>query len=306
MSRPPRIDHPGAWHHVINRGRRREPIFADDSECHLFMDFLTDAVERFGLQVHAYALMPNHYHLLVRSVRGNLSEAMAHLNGRYTRRTNKRHGWDGPLFKGRYRNQLLQDDTHLRYLLAYLHLNPVKARLVARPDEPSWTSHRAYLGLEEVPDFLTTTYLLDAMDGSAGVEAFVRDMHCGSRPWPAAMATASALLVDGDASRFPTRAQPVVPDALGAELVERLVCEITGASPEELRTVVRGPRANPARRFVVWALREGSSLPQAEIGRIVGMSSNQVAQVLRRLRPSRAPFREWIDRFFLMRADLDR
>ena len=305
MARPPRLDFPGAWHHVLNRGRRREPTFADDGDCTLFLEVLEATVERFGVQVHAYALMPNHYHLLLRSVRGNLSRAMGHLGGVYTQRANERHGWDGPMFRGRFRSQLIDDETHLRHLLAYLHLNPVAAHLVSRPDEPSWTSHRTYLGLEPVPPFLCTAPLLDDLGGPAGVETFVREVHCGSRPWPEAMDTATGLLVGGDASRFPPRLEPVEPVVLDPERIEQLVCRITGASATDLRTPVRGPRANPARRFAVWAMREGATLPYSAIGSRLGMTTGHVAKVLRRFLRGGQPFRQWVDRWYLEVADLD-
>jgi REP element-mobilizing transposase RayT len=88
MARKPRIDFPGAWHHVMHRGARRAPIFRRDEECLRFLLEVEKAVERFGIEIHGYSLMPNHYHLLVRSLHGNLSSAMQHINGQYTQKAN--------------------------------------------------------------------------------------------------------------------------------------------------------------------------------------------------------------------------
>ncbi len=104
MARKWRIDYPGAWHHVMHRGARREAIYDDERDCILFLDLVGQTVNRFGLEVHAYALMPNHYHLLVRSVKGNLSRCMQHLNGSYARGFNSRRTCDGPVFRGRFRS----------------------------------------------------------------------------------------------------------------------------------------------------------------------------------------------------------
>ena len=111
----------------MHRGARRAPIFVRDADCVLLLDTLGDVVDRFGLEVHAYSLMPNHYHLLVCTPAGNLSRAMRHLNGVYTQRLNRLHDWDGPVFRGRFKSQLVTEEAYRRELVAYIHLNPVRA-----------------------------------------------------------------------------------------------------------------------------------------------------------------------------------
>src|SRR4051812_49416104 len=102
MARPLRTDAPGCWHHVMHRGARHASVFRDDEDRLLFLNAVDEAVEHHGLEVHAYALMPNHFHLLVRSPLGNLSKAMKHVIATYTLRANRRHRWDGPIFRGRF------------------------------------------------------------------------------------------------------------------------------------------------------------------------------------------------------------
>ena len=103
----------------MNRGARREPTFRDPDHCGLFLEHLGRVVKRFGLEIHAYVLMPNHFHLLVRSVRGNISESMKQLLGPYSQALNQKHGWDGPVFRGRFKNQLVSESEHLRVVIPY-------------------------------------------------------------------------------------------------------------------------------------------------------------------------------------------
>mgnify|MGYP000887075047 CR=1 FL=1 len=117
-----RLDSPGARHHVMNRGARHEPILATDDAKHMFLELLADLPQRFGIRVHGYVLMPNHYHLMLETVTGELPRAMRHLGGEFARRLNTELHWDGPVCKGRYRNRIVGTDSYWRHLLAYLHL----------------------------------------------------------------------------------------------------------------------------------------------------------------------------------------
>ena len=145
MSRPLRIQYPGAWYHVMNRGRRHENIFEDASDYRLFLEALKDTAKLWNLKVSAYCLMSNHYHLLVQTPDGNLSRCMRHLNGVYTQRYNRKHGLDGQLFRGRYKSVLVEEDHYLLELLRYIHRNPVAAGMVKGVADYEWCSHQGYL-----------------------------------------------------------------------------------------------------------------------------------------------------------------
>jgi putative transposase len=103
MSRPARIEFPDAYYRVMNRGRARQNIFQNASDFVQFLTTLEEASSRFSIEVHAYCLMTNHYHLLINTPLGNLQRAMRHIGGVYTQRYNRSHGTDGALFRGQYR-----------------------------------------------------------------------------------------------------------------------------------------------------------------------------------------------------------
>lgn len=154
MARPLRIEYSGAFYHVMNRGSDRQVIFHESKHYQMFLDLLADSAEQYKLEVHAYCLMSNHYHLLIRTPYPNLSKIMRHINGVYTQRYNRLNKRDGALFKGRYKAILVEVDNYLLQLSRYIHLNPVSARMVQKPEDYSWSSYRFYIGAEKRPDWL--------------------------------------------------------------------------------------------------------------------------------------------------------
>lgn len=152
MSRPLRIEYPNAFYHVMNRGLNRQAIYSVDDDHAMFLEVLKETSKFFGIRVISYCLMPNHYHLIIQTPRANLSRAMRHLNGVYTQRFNRTHKKDGPLFRGRYKAILVQEDEYLTHLIRYIHLNPVQANLADDPSTHRWSSHKYYLkGRDDVP-----------------------------------------------------------------------------------------------------------------------------------------------------------
>ena len=144
MSRPPRLEFEGAVYHVIARGNERRAIYRDDHDRQKYLDRLGVYAWRFRFAVYAYCLMPNHVHLAIRTGAVPLSRIMLALHGAYSQDFNRRHGRVGHLFQGRYKAFLVEADEYLACLVRYIHMNPVKARLVASPDEFDWSSDRIY------------------------------------------------------------------------------------------------------------------------------------------------------------------
>jgi len=143
MARPLRIEQEGGFYHVLNRGNARHAIFADDADREAFLARLGRCAERFEIDVFAYVLMGNHYHLLLRTRRANLSPAMQWLGVSYSAGYNRRHDRCGHLFQGRFKSFLIQEEAYLYRLLLYLHRNPLRAGLVARLADYPWSSYPA-------------------------------------------------------------------------------------------------------------------------------------------------------------------
>ena len=131
MARRPRIQFPGAIYHVMSRGNRKSPIFADDDDRHQFIARLAEATVRYGIRCYALCLMNNHYHIVCDSPRGNLSDPMRYLNGVYTQDSNRRHQRTGHVFEGRFRSIVVQRESYLRRVVRYVVVNPVRAGIVA-------------------------------------------------------------------------------------------------------------------------------------------------------------------------------
>lgn len=173
MSRPLRIQFPGAVYHIMNRGGARQATFLGDDDYQAFLDTLAEAHRLWGIEVFAYSLMKNHYHVCLRTPKGNLSRVMRHVDGIYTQRFNRRHRRDGPLFRGRYKAILIDADEYLSAVVRYIHLNPVEAGIVTQPQDYRWGSHRYYLQSRVVPAWINTAEVLEQIGDRKAFHEFV-------------------------------------------------------------------------------------------------------------------------------------
>ncbi len=128
MARPLRIHYPGAVYHVTARGHERRSLFEDDIDRVRMIQTLAGSIGRYQGRLYAYVLMSNHYHLLLETLRGNVSRLLQHLNTSYTVTFARRHGRHGHLFVGRFKARLVGADQYLLSLTRYVHLNPVKVK----------------------------------------------------------------------------------------------------------------------------------------------------------------------------------
>ncbi len=253
MARPLRIEYEGAWHHVMNRGAARRPVFQTAAHYSMFLQLLEETSEIYDIDIHAFCLMGNHYHLLLRTPRAGLARAMRHLDGVYTQRFNRSTGTDGPLFRGRYRSILVSEDSHLCCVSRYIHLNPSEANVAARPEDYRYSSYRAYLGLDATPSWLSIDETLGYFEPGdsrnnyrnfveSGVDSETRAFYAD--PWPRPVLgdetfrnAVDARLRGTSAASDPERPGTArVTERASLEAIEKAVCGSFKLSPYDLRT----------------------------------------------------------------------
>jgi len=160
MARPLRITYPGAFYHVTSRGNERKNIFKSRRDREKFLEYLESASKRYDAVIHVFCLMDTHYHLLLETPSANLSQIMRHINGAYTTYFNVKRGRSGHLFQGRYKAILVDIDEYAKELSRYIHLNPVRAKMVNTPEEYEWSSYQFYIGEKKPPEWLYRNFIL--------------------------------------------------------------------------------------------------------------------------------------------------
>ena len=181
MARQLRIEFAGGLYHVTSRGDRREPIFFQDADYLAWLALLGDVCKRFNWVCHAYCLMTNHYHVVLETVEGNLSQGMRQLNGVYTQYINRAYSRMGHVFQGRYKAVLVEKDSHLLELARYVVLNPVRADMVSHPGEWPWSCYLAMIAVDTPPMWLQTDWLLAQFgtDRLSSISAYFEFVQAG-------------------------------------------------------------------------------------------------------------------------------
>ena len=284
MSRPLRIQYPGALYHVMNRGTARQPTFTDDRDCQAFLDTVAEAFRLWGIEVFAYSLMGNHYHLCLRTPKGNLSRVMRHVDGIYTQRFNRRHGRDGPLFRGRYRAILVDADEYLAAVVRYIHLNAVKAGMATMPEDYRWASHGYYYPGKGAPNWLNTGEVLEQIGGRKAFHEFVLSGNeesveryyaaqrqipiLGSEEFMERLRRPGVAAVARDHARYERRAVQAGPERVVSEVVRQY-----RVTREAIFGGKRG-RENEARKVAMYLVKRCCDRTLPEMAKDFGVGSN--------------------------------
>ena len=201
----------------MNRGANRSSIFFDDNDRIEVGQRLSEINELFGIEVHAYCLMGNHFHFLLHCPHGGVSPAMQRFSSLFTRHVNDRHGRDGSVFRGRFHSRVITNETYLLNACRYIHRNPLDIDGVNDLAAYRWSSHRTYLGLRRQPTWLTTSVILDKFDHDrSGFDRFVQ----GADHRVTSQRTNESIMALRDAARL-------------------VLLEVTAASDAEFSSAVR-------------------------------------------------------------------
>lgn len=172
MARQWRIEYPNALYHVMSRGNGGQNIFASDNDRHIFLTLLGTLTERFNVEIHAFVLMDNHYHLLVKTIDANLSKAMQWFGTTYACKFNIANQYGGHLFQGRFKSIIVQNDAYLLRLSFYIHRNPLRAGIVERLADYPWSSYLYYAYKKKPPFWLKTENIAAQLSGNDRYQAY--------------------------------------------------------------------------------------------------------------------------------------
>jgi putative transposase len=279
MARPLRIEYPGAFYHVVNRGQRQEPIVLDRRDRERFLSDLERMAGQFHVLIHSYCLMTNHYHLILETPEGNLSRAVQWLNVSYAAYYNRRHQCAGHVFQGRFKALLVEATVYLEALSRYIHFNPVRAGLVSRAWDYEWSSCRYFVGSVAAPRWLEVNRILGGFRHTKKAAqrqyaAYVSEANV-SNPFDDAVAgsvlgTKRFLQWVQGTFLSARREDQEIPDLKrikpypSVETIVSAVADGLQASPEQI--LMRGRKRNLARNVAIYLCRELSGLNCRELG----------------------------------------
>jgi len=281
MTRPLRIEFADAVYHVTSRGNGRQKIFLDEQDNRKFLELFGKTLERFNWICHAFCLMVNHYHLMIETPDANLSKGMHHLNATFCQAHHKRHDTVGHLFQGRFKAIVVDRESYLLELARYVVLNPVRAGLVARPEDWSWSSYRATAGLpvSEESEFLTTSWLLGQFgpDETTARRRYLDFVSSGiglDSPWPQLQ---SQLFLGKET--FIDKIKDAIPEKTAVKEIPKLQ---RYANRPQLKEIFADWKIKKKRDEAIIASHVTYGYEQKEIANFLGIHYTTVSHVIKR------------------------
>lgn len=294
MARQLRIEFPGAFYHVTARGNERKAVFKSIKDREKFYSYLESASNRYGAVIHAYCLMDNHYHLFIKTSRGNLSQGMHYLNASYANYFVAKYKTIGPLFQGRYKSLLVDEDNYALTLSCYIHLNPLRAGISKNIHEYPWSSLLDYLGkrrkefkplntqfiLTQLDKNLTRShtmykkYILKNLTMSFPEKDIYRNIALGKESYIKKIE--SKIIALGEIREIQTTKYQ------GYYSPEEMIIKVSQAFNLTKEKVLKKQRGNLYRQITLYLVKRHSSLSLKEIGKIFDMDYTAVSQAVRR------------------------
>ena len=294
MSRPLRIEFPGACYHVTSRGNAGQPIFLDMADGQSFLDLLAREVAQQRWICHGYCLMENHYHLLVETPEANLGRGMGRLNMRYSQRFGRRHARPGHLFQGRYKAILFEKQRHLLELCRHVVTNPVRTGTVRRAGQWRWSCYRALAGDEEKPAWLATDEVLRLLDADlekarAAWRDYVDEGLDVASPWNRLRGghyLGSEDFLRGLSARIDGQLLDQVPAAMAdpaRPTAERVLAAVSGAAGLPIPALLDRHQAPAPFRAAIYLLRRAGNVPLRQVAAMGAISQGRVSQIQREI-----------------------
>ncbi len=289
MARALRIKFPGAFYHVTSRGNERKAVFKSKRDREKFLEYLESATLRYDARSHAYCMMDTHYHLLLETPSGNLPQIMRHINGAYTTYFNVKRDRSGHLFQGRYQAILVDIDEYAKELSRYIHLNPVRAKIVETPEQYDWSSYKFYIGNQRAAkwlyrDFIHSYFGKRVSTAQKGYQKFVNAIAHQEYDSPLDEVVSSTLLGSADFIAFikdnflsakrPDKELPALKDLVKKTSIQDIFEEVELVFTKD-KVLARNVKMYLCQRYTGKKLKE--------IGLHFGIGESGVSQACRRI-----------------------
>jgi len=287
------MDYPDTYYHVLSRGNEQRPIFNTDKDYKKFLELLEKTKGKFHLEIHAYVLMRNHYHVLVKTTRdGNLSRAIQWLGVTYAGWYNRRHRRSGHLFQGRFKSFLVEDESYFTAMCYYIHGNPVRGGAVKTAEEYLWSSARAYADKDAEPAWLTTEIMLSMAGGSRKKFCREQEAYVSRSNSPLKELRHGVYLGSeeyGQRCAEMARGEPVAEKPQKRMLLRyqrreemaRWILERFGEKDIDLQ-LARGKKRRPARELCIYVMSRVGAYTHKEIGEVFGIGYTAVTGIIKR------------------------
>ena len=299
MGRPLRIEFKNAVYHITSRGNERKKIYRDDCDKEKFLGLLEDYKNRYNFLIHCFVLMDNHYHLVIETLRPNLIKIMHGLNSGYTGYFNKKYKRSGHLFQGRYKAIIVDKENYLLELSRYVHLNPLRAKIINKPQDYKWSSYGGYIRKKEVNNLNNYNWILSIFGNEEKksrrhYKEFIEEGIEKKLDNPIKRAVANMIL--GSKEFIESIMEKIDKDEIGQEIANRneilktinpqeVIKEVSNKykiKPIEITNT--GTRNNEARNVAIYITRNVCELSNKETAKIFGgIKESAVSKVVKRL-----------------------
>ena len=297
MSRPLRIEYPGACYHVTARGNGGQALFTNIEDAQKFLELFSLEVAQQGWLCHGYCLVENHYHLLIETPEPNLGRGMGRLNMRYSQWFGRRHHRQGHLFQGRYKAILFEKDRHLLELARHVVSNPVRVQAVNSADLWRWSSYAAFANGLDVPDWLTTTDVLSLLDvpGEAAPSAwcdYVADRPTNASPWDNLRGghyLGGEEFLRGLKDRIDGQSLDQVPSAMADPLrptADQILSAVAQTVDRPVNSILNRQAEPEPFRAAIYLLRRAGNMPLRDVAALGNVSQGRVSQIQREIEES--------------------
>lgn len=284
MPRKPRVSIQGAYYHVIIRGNNRAQIFFTDDDRKVFLFFMKECVKKYKCIIHAYCLMTNHVHIALQLDEIPVSKIMHNITFRYARWINTKQKRVGHVFQGRFKSIFIGSKTYLLELVRYIHLNPVRAKIVMSVEEYTWSSHFIYLSNVR-HRWVTTSVvlgLLESDDRAARVK-YKELMNCPTSQDIEKILLNDGLTITDNHFEYPALGVAVQPKILEFSDLVNCVCQYFSFTEAELTGLSRDRRYSLARAAIVWLSKEFNIENQTFCAKFLNRDIANVSRMLTRI-----------------------